>query len=283
MSYKTREDVQKRIEEHYKIAEDLGYEVLGVFCQGSWNYGWDLCDEESDVDSKCIVLPKFEDFCLGKKMVSHTHVCENNEHIDLKDLRLYMDCFKKQNVNFVEILFTDFYKVNPKYEKQWNRLVEHREEIARYDIPKAINCMIGMAYEKKKAMCHPYPTLVDKIEKYGFDGKQVSHIVRMSDIMSLYLAGHEYKVCLHPVSEYRAKQLLDIKRNKNISLEEANILVDTEIELMESLRRGLPEIAEFNNWSLDKNKEVEELMDDVCIDCMTINFKSWLLDIREDK
>lgn len=269
MNYKTKEDVQKRIEEHYKEAESLGYELVGVFCQGSWNYGWDLCDEESDVDSKCIVLPKFEDFCLGKKMVSHTHVCDNDEHIDLKDLRLYMDCFKKQNVNFVEILFTEFYKINPKYEEQWNRLVKHREEIARYDIPKAINCMIGMAYEKKKAMCHPYPTLIDKIEKYGFDGKQVSHIVRMREIMDKYLIQNlPYKEC---ITTSNAKYLLDLKRNKNVDLKEAERITDESIYKMEEMRQMMPSLD-----VLSRNMSAEELMNDVCVECMKINFKSYL-------
>ena len=122
--------------------------------QGSWNYNEKLCDEESDVDTKCLVLPTFEDFCLGKKLVSTTHVMENEEHCDVKDLRLYMNCFKKQNVNFVEILFTEFYVLNPKYEKLFKPMFENREEVARYDEKAALNCMVGMAYEKEKALEH---------------------------------------------------------------------------------------------------------------------------------
>lgn len=269
MNYKTAEDVQKRIDEHYAIAESLGYEIIGVFCQGSWNYSFDLCDEESDVDSKCIVLPTFEDFCLGKKMVSHTYVCENNEHIDLKDLRLYMDCFKKQNVNFVEILFTNFYKINPKYEEQWKRLVKHREEIARYDIHKAISCMIGMAYEKKKAMCHPYPTLIDKIEKYGFDGKQVSHIMRMRDIMKKYISNESYKDCI-TADKDRAETLLMVKRNRDITLETAEKIAQRNIWEMEDMKDELVK----SSVTYERNKSIEKLMDDVCIECMKINFKS---------
>ena len=40
---------------------------------------------------------------------------ENNEHIDVKDIRLMFDNFKKQNINFLEILFTKFGIVNEKY------------------------------------------------------------------------------------------------------------------------------------------------------------------------
>lgn len=266
MNYKTREDVQNRIDEHYAIAESFGYEVIGVFLQGSWNYSFDLCDEHSDVDSKCLVLPTFQDFCLGRKPVSFTHVCENDEHIDIKDLRLYIDCFKKQNVNFVEILFTDFYKINPKYEEQWARLVEHREQIARYDIPKAINCMLGMAYEKKKAMCHPYPTLIDKIEKYGYDGKQVSHIARMRDILEKYVADMPYKDCLCPNNP---EELLAMKRNKHFTLNEAIKYVDETIAEMEQIRNAY-------SGRTEKDGRVDVLFDEVAIECMTINFLGYL-------
>ena len=166
MKYNSKEEVQKRVQEHYDWAVGAGYEVVGVFLQGSWNYNEKLCDDESDVDTKCLVLPTFEDFCLGKKLVSTTHVMENEEHCDVKDLRLYMNCFKKQNVNFVEILFTEFYVLNPKYEKLFKPMFENREEVARYDEKAALNCMVGMAYEKEKALEHPYPATKDKIEKY---------------------------------------------------------------------------------------------------------------------
>ena len=63
MAYKSKEDVMKRVQEHYDAAVELyGERVLGVFLQGSWNYGDALCDEDSDVDTKSVVLPTFEDF-----------------------------------------------------------------------------------------------------------------------------------------------------------------------------------------------------------------------------
>ena len=52
----------------------------------------------------------------------------NNVYINLKDIRLYINCFEKQNLNFLEILFTKFKIVNPQYAKWWDVLVEHREE-----------------------------------------------------------------------------------------------------------------------------------------------------------
>jgi len=88
--------IQDRLLEHYKIVENKGYEIIGIFLQGSQNY--ELSYEGSDIDSKCIILPTFEDFCLNKKPVSTTLILDNEEHIDLKDIRLMFDCFKNRTL-----------------------------------------------------------------------------------------------------------------------------------------------------------------------------------------
>lgn len=159
--------IMKRLEEHYKEVENMGYEIVGLFLQGSQNYK--LSYENSDIDSKAIILPKFNDFVLGNKMVSTTHILENNEHIDIKDIRLMFDCFKKQNINFVEILFTKYKIINPKYELYIQALFDNNEFIARYNNYATVNCISGTSMEKYKALEHPYPSLIEKIEEFGYD------------------------------------------------------------------------------------------------------------------
>lgn len=275
MNYKSKEDVMKRVQEHYDAAVELyGERVLGVFLQGSWNYGDALCDEDSDVDTKCVVLPTFEDFCLGKKPVSTTHVLENGEHLDAKDLRLYMDCFRKQNVNFVEVLFTEYKVVNPKYEAQWNRLVDAREQVGRYDVKRALNCITGMCYEKDKALTHPYPTLVEKLEKHGYDGKQLSHCWRMYHFMGLYaLAGTSYEFCLKlGYNQKLAEYLRQVKRNECGDLEWAKQKSQWLCEETKKMRDRW--VAKHPNYQPDK--EVEALMNDVCVECMKLTFLDYV-------
>ena len=195
---------RERLTEHFEEAKTLFPEdrIVGLFLQGSQNYGLEL--PTSDVDTKLIVAPTFEDIALVRKPVSTTYVRENDEHIDLKDIRLYIETFRKQNLNFLEILFTDYFIVNPLYAEQWARLVEHREEIARMNPYRAVKSMKGIAMEKFHAMEHLYPTKLDLIEKYGFDGKQVHHLLRVADYLTRYIAGESYKDCLHP-----SKNLID--------------------------------------------------------------------------
>ena len=53
--------IRQRIKEHYDEACSLGFEVVAIFLQGSQNYNCDEYTEEyqSDVDTKCIILPKY--------------------------------------------------------------------------------------------------------------------------------------------------------------------------------------------------------------------------------
>ena len=182
------EFLKKRVKEHFEYAQSKGYEVVCCMLQGSQNYGLDVYtdDYKSDVDTKAIVLPKFEDFCRNNEPVSTTLILPNNEHCDVKDIRIMFKTFEKQNINFIEILFTEFFEVNPKYIDLFIHLFSIADDVAKINWNQALNCIAGMSKEKLNAMEHPYPTIIDKIEKYGYDPKQLHHIVRMNDFIKKF-------------------------------------------------------------------------------------------------
>lgn len=200
-------------------------ELFGLFIQGSQNYRLDIYTDEykSDIDTKAIVIPSLEDVVLNRKPISTTHILPNNEHLDIKDIRLYFDNFKKQNINFIEILFACAKYINPEYKDLYNLLEINREEIARYNPNQALRCMAGMSMEKKKALCHPYPTLIDKIEKYGYDGKQLHHIIRMYDFITAYAHNESFEFCL--TFQPHHMEMMKAKLNE-YSLEEALEIAD---------------------------------------------------------
>lgn len=247
-------NILDRLYEH--LDESLNYfdyyQIVGIFLQGSQNYGLDT--EESDVDTKLIVLPKFEDIVFNKQPISTTHIRENEEHIDFKDLRLYIQTFRKQNINFLEILFTDFKILNNEYEKFWNVLIENREAIARYNPYQAVKAMKGHAIEKYQKMEHPYPNKKDVLEKFGYDPKQLSHLVRIENYLERYIEGESYKNCLYPTN---SSFIMDIKLGK-YSLNEARIIAEqakNHIELLEQIA-----IKKFEN---NPNKEVDKIFNEV--------------------
>ena len=176
-NFHSDEWIMEQLNRHYQEALTLFPEdrIVGVFLQGSQNYGLDY--KGSDIDTKCIVLPTLEDLIFNRKPVSTTHILPNEEHLDLKDVRLYFQTFRKQNLNFMEILFTKYKIVNPTYEPMWNRLIENNEQIARYNPVGAVKTMKGIAMEKYHAMEHEYPSKIDLIDKWGYDGKQLSHLL----------------------------------------------------------------------------------------------------------
>lgn len=225
----------RHIEEFEKCYPNLEWFALVI--QGSQNYGLDIYTEEykSDIDTKMLVIPSLEDIVYNKKPISTTYILPNNEHTDIKDIRLYFDNFKKQNINFVEILFSNYYIINPKYQDLWDELIKNRENIAHYNYNQTLRCIAGMSMEKKKALCHPYPTIKEKIDKYGYDGKQLHHIIRMNDFIYAYTHNKLYKECLTYLPH--KELMMEAKLNK-FSLEEA-------LELAEFFDNQTKEMKDF--------------------------------------
>lgn len=253
----------ERLFDDYKYVENLGYNVLGVFLQGSQNYGLDY--EGSDIDTKAIIIPSFEDFVLNRKPVSTTLILPSNEHIDLKDIRLMHECFRKQNINFIEILFTKYRCLNTDYKEIYQPMFDNRERIAHYNNYASVNCIAGMVFEKHKAMEHPYPTLKDKIEKYGYDNKQLHHILRCREFLERYISGVSYERCLIPTNP---QFLIDVKSKYVYSLEEAR-------ELAKKIENGVKAIKQeyMDNNPPVIDKEVEDIMNNVLIEVLKFAFK----------
>lgn len=226
--------------------------VIGIFLQGSQNYGLDY--EDSDIDTKLIVCPSFRDIAMNRQPVSTTHFRANDEHIDFKDIRLYMQTFCKQNLNFLEILFTPYNIINFAYIDEWKRLIDAREEIAHMNPVRAVKSMQGVAKEKYHAMCHEYPKRMPMIEKFGYDPKQLHHLCRIKDFTSRYIAGVPYAECMIPLE---GEYLVDVKRGCH-TLDEAKELADSTIAAIDS------QVEEFLAGKKEEEDEaMRELLDDV--------------------
>ena len=86
-----------RVKEHYMylLANYPERSILGVFLYGSQNYN--LATENSDVDTKAIYIPTFEEIALTKTPISkELHI--NNEHCDLNDILLFPHLPHKPNI-----------------------------------------------------------------------------------------------------------------------------------------------------------------------------------------
>jgi len=264
------ERIMRRLHEHLDAVTEKHPRWVGIFLQGSQNYGLDY--DGSDIDSKLITLPSFEDFVLNRKPVSYTHIMDNNEHVDVKDIRLMFECFRKQNINFVEILFTKYRILNPVYEDSYMRVLNIRERIGRYNNYAALNCICGTAYEKQKALCHPYPATIEKINRFGYDPKQLHHILRLSEFMIRWIKGEPYQDCL--VSKL-SDMLVSVKKDgAGMPVDEALGWADYFVSTMKKMKDNY-----MDTHGVEIDRGVDEILNSVLVEMFK---KAFVLDISDD-
>ncbi len=196
-----KKEILDRLQEHYEYAIQCGYDeehILGVFLYGSQNYG--TANADSDIDSKLILLPSFEQLCLSPEMVSK-ELHYKDEHIEVKDIRLMRQMWMKQNINFIEILFTEYYILNPKYEKLFNQyFVENRETIAHFD--------------RNKTLVSISSQLLNTLDQGMGDNKKLYNSWRLYYFLEKYIAGEPYEKCLKPIGKELAF-LMSLRNNAN--------------------------------------------------------------------
>ena len=200
--------INKRLKEHFdevvKYLNDIDL-VVGVFLVGSQNYHTDL--ENSDIDSKAIVLPSYKDIVLNHPSISTTLYLDNGEQINIIDFRDFAKTLKKQNINFLEVLFTEYKYLNSFYENDWNNLIKYREAIAHYDQEKATKTMEGVAHSKDTYIIKRKESNSARIDKYGYDIKSLSELLRMRDFIKDYCAGKSFENCLKSESSDELKKI----------------------------------------------------------------------------
>lgn len=249
--------LRNRLEEHLNetLAANYIYDWFVIASNGSVNYGLD--NENSDIDSKLLVVPSLCDLVFNKRN-NHLHVMsDNEEHVEVKDIAIYMKTILKQNINFVETLFAKCVIVNPKYQNFWDILQENRERIARYDAKRAVDCMLGMMKQKREQMIKPAPSRQKSIDVIGYDAKSYHHLLRLYYFLKHYLDGISYSDCLtwRGMAE---RTILMAAKDGLYDLELAISDADLKIKIAENI------IADYR-FKIDKSKQkdIEDLIDGV--------------------
>jgi hypothetical protein len=149
------------------------------------------------------------------------------------------------------------------YFDQWDRLIEERESIARMNPWRAVKSMKGIALEKYHAMEHAYPSKVDVLAKYGYDPKQLHHLVRVDNYLTRYIAGESYEDCLIPTDNMK-EFLLEIKRGK-WPLGKARELAEISLAHVEGIADDFCEKTHD-----EEDPAMRELLEDVSYNIMKI-------------
>ena len=258
-----RKKIMARVEEHYKYLESLGYEVVCTCLQGSQNYGLDEYSEEycSDIDTKSIVLPKLKDFIMASPPVSKVEIMNNDEHAEVKDIRIMFEMFKKMNLSYIELLYSKYVYINPRWVDYIYNMFLYRDEIASYNRNQFLRCIAGMAMEKQKALCHPYPNTMEKIEKYGYDGKQLSHAYRLVEFIIKYVDGLGLPAC-YEVQEPGRTMMMNYK--KQLEADGSPLSKERAIELCDRFVKIIAAIKEDNLQAQEPIRlDSAEILDDI--------------------
>lgn len=192
------ERVNSEIKFHFnQVLEAYGDRTVFCGLYGSQNY--DLDTENSDVDTKAIVLPTIHELMHYKK-VSHTFIVRENEEgqCDVKHIQLMFENFMKQNINFLELLYTPYYVVADNFRDLWKQVVSGRDLIAGCNIKKMIHAAAGMGKQKYAAMEKRFESKIPLIEKYGYDPKQLASLLRLEYFCEYYLEDSNFERAIHP-------------------------------------------------------------------------------------
>ena len=265
---KTEKDIEIRwrVEEYLIEAIDTGLnkdKIFFIALEGSQNYELDL--PTSDIDTKLIILPDFNDFVLNHQPVSTTHIRENGEHTSFTDVRNYFNSLRKQNINFIETLFSPWIIVNRKYEEVFKVLYQNRELIAHYDSVKAVKTVGGIATDRHKAVYNLNSKKADIIKQYGYDGKSVSHLLRLYSFLYNYINEKPYLECIIP-DRFHKMTILKLKENK--------VSLDTVKNYTFWLYNAIQKMVNnyVNNHEEAINEEAENLLNDLQYSLIQMSF-----------
>ena len=265
---KTEKDIgiRQKVEEHLIEVIDTGLNINEIFfiaLEGSQNYQLDLPD--SDIDTKLIILTTFNDFVFNHKPISTTHIRENNEHTSITDIRNYFSSLRKQNINFIETLFSPWIIVNKKYENEFKQLFDNRELIAHYNSVKAVKTIGGIVTDRYNAIYNLNSKKADIIKQYGYDGKSVSHLLRLYWFLCHYTREEPYSECIVPDEIYKV-MIFELKENR-ISL---NVIESYVTWLYKIIQAMIDDYVDSHKEIV--NEEAENLLNDLQYSLIQISF-----------
>ena len=260
-----------------RMLEDRRLTVVGIFLYGSQNYN--LNYEGSDIDLKATIIPSINDIVFNNKPISTT-IDIPEGLCDIKDIRLMVQSWRKQNVNFMELLFTEYSYVNPLFYEFFRPLLAARETIVRYNEKRAVDCLRGFVYEKYYRLFKDTPSQHDEITKYGYAAKQLVHMERLASLLEHYMKREPYMECLMVSPEERQKWI-DLKTYSPnpLSVDEVKERSQKVIEIVEDNILNAEKYYGFT--PSPQNEEVDKILNTFTEKCLKFSFKKELEEDNE--
>ena len=202
----TKQEIMNTLKGDYNALVKKGYNLFGVFLFGSQNYGLD--DENSDIDIKAIYLSKEgkdAPSSFGNVFIS-TGIFERSEtegQINAMLPEVFISNLLLNYHTWFELLYTDYYIINPKYSSVWNEILTLREKIAKQDkysfMDAQLNCIVDQ-----------FPQAIAGND-LALINKRLSTFYRLKFLVEKYALDFPYEWCLTPTEEEK-EFLLNLKK-----------------------------------------------------------------------
>ena len=248
-------NIDERIKKHLAVVQEkYGDRVVFISAVGSMNYG--LFTETSDVDTKAVILPTYAEIVLKKPESVTLQI--DDEQCSVKDLRVYINELKKQGINALETLVTNYYLVNGKFLNQVELLRSWSEEISHYDENRFLSSTIGAACSYAKRWNIAYKNYLESDDEAKLDYKAAYNIVRLHGAIHAYIQGAKFKNVINCGTSLDRDFLLRIKHGY-LGPEGANSLVSHVV-------KDLPE-----SNICEKNEGIERRLDNFTLKIIAEN------------
>ena len=222
-------EILPTLQKYKEHAEAQGLIVYAIGLKGSQNYN--LSDEESDIDANLVFIPTLSQLRKAEKFKFTFEEGEVTCH------NIY---------TFAEIVA----KGNP----QWIEVCHSEWQIGSFDLFKHFNlnpsALKGMMMEKVHAFSKLYPSRKKYIEEFGYDPKQLHHIIRLYDTLRLNVNVHKYDTDMRT-------WMMDIKRGRY-----PNTLLEAE-ELRDSYVYELGKIYEERKLAYKPQEVDYDMLDSI--------------------
>lgn len=209
--------------------ETRGYRCAYLAIYGRQNYGLalDTPQYRSDVDVKCAVLPGLAQLAREESVPPVT-IDWRGGQIEVKDARRFVEIAARMNPAYLETLLTPHALcIGPAFEAVRAQV----QPLLARDPAGFLQACLGMGRQKAKSLCHPYPAAMEKLRRYGYDGKQAHHLYRLLLVMCAFEETGRY-VLTAPEAE--RDFLLALKKNE-LPLEQAQALTADWLAQMEAI------------------------------------------------
>lgn len=232
-------DLQKKLD---WLHANTTHNVAGIFVQGSNNYNLDLYtkDYQSDIDTKAIIIPSLDDVIYNKKLVSTTYVMDDDSHIEVKDIRLFLELWNKANPTYLEILFTDYYIIE---NKALYDLLDMKNDIAQMNIPSFLKSVEGNIFNKNKSMLK-VSALNDRYI-FSYNPKDFHHILRLYLLERHFLESKNFKESMVYYDDIR-NLLLYFKKQPKSYVEDNSYILAWHIIVSENILQKAKSLTNSN-------------------------------------